>query len=52
MVKNYTYQWKSDISEEENESKILAKIVNMKKKFKYGPVAGQQMPRPPQLRTK
>ena len=30
MVKKYTYQWKSDISEHENESKILAKIVNMK----------------------
>jgi hypothetical protein len=35
------YEWKSDLSDEENESKILAKIVNMKKKFKFGPAVAK-----------
>jgi hypothetical protein len=36
-VKKHMYQWKSDMSDEANESRILAKIVNMKKKFNFGP---------------
>ncbi len=37
MVKEHMYTWKSDISDEANESRLLSKIVNMKKKFKFVP---------------